>query len=159
MTGERLKFELRRRGYTIRRLADYLGTSAQNVSRKLTADDVSTALLEQAAAMMQLSPAELYGATGDTIQATAARAIAFKGVNNAADPRLLDIMAQQQQLLAATQQQLSDMHRLLSDMQQQQSAMQQQQSAMQQQQSTLQQQQSVLQQQLTAMQQCQADTP
>ena len=151
MTGERLKFELRRRGYTIRRLADHLGTSAQNVSRKLTADDVSTELLEQAAAMMQVSPAELYGATGDTIQATAARAVAFKGVNNA-DPRLLDIMAQQQQLLAATQQQLSDMHRLLSDMQQQQSAMQQQQSA-------LQQQQSAMQQQLTAMQQCQTDTP
>lgn len=105
MTGQQLKYEIKRRGYTLRQLAQIVGTPPQNLSRKLMADDVPTSLIEQAATMMGISPAEFYGA-GDTIQATASQSVAFKGTQNiACDPRLLDVIQQQQAVIATLQQQ------------------------------------------------------
>lgn len=113
MTGQQLKYEIKRRGYTLRQLAQIVGTPPQNLSRKLMSDDVPTSLLEGAAAMMAVSPAEFYGA-GDTIQATASQAVAFKGTQNiACDPRLLDVIQQQQAAIATLQQQQQDIIDLL----------------------------------------------
>lgn len=95
MTGDRLKYEIKRRGYTIRRLAELLGAAPQNVSRKLATDDIPTSMLEAAAAMMGVTPASIYGGadattavSGDIITADH-NSTAFKGTNSPSDPELL----------------------------------------------------------------------
>ena len=112
MTGERLKYEIRKRGYTIRRLATRMGTSPQNMGNKLASDDIATSIIEAAADMMDISPAELYGG-GDTIQATAAYATAFKGTNHC-DPRLIDIIRRQTEAIAGIQRQQQQIIRMLT---------------------------------------------
>ena len=60
MTGAQLKSEIKRRGYTIKSVAQHMGTSAQNLGNKLVGDDVASGLIEAAAEVMGISPADFY---------------------------------------------------------------------------------------------------
>ncbi len=115
MTGAQLKSEIKRRGYTIKSVAQHMGTSAQNLGNKLVGDDVASGLIEAAAEVMGISPADFYR-TGDTITARN-NSLAFKG-NNSVDTRLLDIIQQRDRQLdramAQTDKALAQMDQLLS---------------------------------------------
>ena len=89
MTGEQLKHEIKKRGYTLKSVAAKLGTTPQNLGGRLQSDDVASSLMETAAEVMGISVADFYR-PGDTIMA-ADNSTAFKGSFNC-DPRLLSII-------------------------------------------------------------------
>ena len=89
MTGEQLKHEIKKRGYTLKSVAARLGTTPQNLGGRLQSDDVASSLMETAAEVMGISVADFYR-PGDTIMA-AENSTAFKGSFNC-DPRLLTII-------------------------------------------------------------------
>ena len=60
MKGAQLKNEIKKRGYTVKMLADILGKSSQNISNQLSTDDVSSSIMETAAEMMGISVADFY---------------------------------------------------------------------------------------------------
>lgn len=94
MTGEKLKFEIKKRGFTLKKIATELHTSAQNLGSKLSSDDVSSGLIEKIADIMGVKVSEFYSG-GDVISAIN-NSTAFKGSQNC-DPRLLDILEQKDQ--------------------------------------------------------------
>lgn len=89
MTGQNLKNEIWKRGFTLRNLAERLNTSEQNIGRMLQRDDVASSLIEAAADMMEVTVADLYHC-GGTITASQNNT-ASKGANTC-DARLLDII-------------------------------------------------------------------
>lgn len=107
MTGEQLKHEIKRRGYTLRSVAAELGKKEQNFGRMLKTDSVSTEVIEAAAHVMGLTVGELYGNTmsGDSILADH-NSTAFKG-NYTCDPRLLDIIREKDKQIETNQQLIS----------------------------------------------------
>lgn len=106
MTGDQLKQEIWRRGYTLRAVAAHLGMAEQNLGRRLKADSVSTEVIEAAARVMGLTVGELYSGKpdGDNIQADH-NSTAFKGTCTC-DPRLLDIISARDRQLDKSQQQI-----------------------------------------------------
>jgi transcriptional regulator with XRE-family HTH domain len=89
MNGSQLKNEIKKRGFTLRRIAEEYGTSEQNFGRMLKSEDVSTKMMERAAEIMGISPADFYK-PGDNITAHD-HSTAFKG-SYSCDQRLLDII-------------------------------------------------------------------
>ena len=61
MNGETLKIFARNHGYGNNRLASCMGITSQNLSQQLAKDDIRTSLLERIAAVIGVSPAEVYG--------------------------------------------------------------------------------------------------
>lgn len=88
MTGEQLKREIKSRGYTLKSVADRLGTTPQNLGGRLQSDDVASSLMEVAADVMGISVADFYR-NGDMILAVE-NSTAVKGTT--CDPRLLSII-------------------------------------------------------------------
>ena len=71
MTGAQLKSEIKRRGYTIKSVAQHMGTSAQNLGNKLVGDDVASGLPQKSwASAPQTSTAQ---ATPSRPETTASR--------------------------------------------------------------------------------------
>lgn len=106
MTGETLKLEIMKRGYTLKDIAKAMSTSPQNLSGKLASDNITTGLLEQVAEIMGVDVIEFYGHTsGDSISAKF-NSTAFKG-NPTYDPRLLDILQSRDKQLENMQKQLN----------------------------------------------------
>ena len=68
MDGERIKYEIKKKGYTIKRIAEELNTSQQNLSAKLNSDDVSSGLIEQICNIIGVMMPDLYS-DGDSIPA------------------------------------------------------------------------------------------
>ena len=60
MTGEQLKNEIRKRGFTFKEVAERLGQTQTNLSNKLGKGEISTALMEEVAAIIGCNPAEFY---------------------------------------------------------------------------------------------------
>lgn len=89
MKGSQLKNEIKKRGFTLRSIAEQYGTTEQNIGRMMKSEDVSTRLLEVSAEVMGISPADFYR-NNDTIMADH-HSTAFKGTNYC-DQRLLDII-------------------------------------------------------------------
>lgn len=89
MTGEQLKREIKGRGFTLKSVADRLGTTPQNLGGRLQSDDVASSLMEVAADVMGISVADFYR-PGDTISAVD-HSTAVKGTYNC-DQRLLGII-------------------------------------------------------------------
>jgi transcriptional regulator with XRE-family HTH domain len=106
MTGEQLKHEIKRRGYTLRSVAAVLGIAEQNLGRKLKGASVSTEVIEAAAQVMGVTVGELYNpsAAGDNIQADH-NSTAFKGTYSC-DTRLLGIIETRDRQLDKSQQQI-----------------------------------------------------
>lgn len=91
MKGVQLKTEIKKRGFTLRSVAEKFGVTEQSMGRMMKSDDVSTHLLEVTAEVMGISPADFYRKEdGDSIFADN-NSTAFKGTNNC-DARLLDII-------------------------------------------------------------------
>lgn len=61
MNGETLKIYARNHGYGNNRLAASMGITSQNLSQQLAKDDIRTSLLERVAAVIGVSPADIYG--------------------------------------------------------------------------------------------------
>ncbi len=61
MNGETLKNYARNHGYGNNRLAASMGITSQNLSQQLAKDDIRTSLLERVAAVIGVSPADIYG--------------------------------------------------------------------------------------------------
>lgn len=60
MTGEQLKTEIKKRGFTFKEVAERLGQTATNLSNKLGKEEISTALMEEVAAVIGCNPADFY---------------------------------------------------------------------------------------------------
>lgn len=60
MTGEQLKNEIRKRGFTFKEVAERLGQTQTNLSNKLGKGEISTALMEEVASIIGCNPAEFY---------------------------------------------------------------------------------------------------
>jgi len=91
MTGQQLKNEIKKRGYTIKQVALATGMSQQNLGNKLALTDVASSLVEAVAAAMGLDAAELYHPS-DTITAMH-HSTAIKGTATIADPTLAGAVA------------------------------------------------------------------
>jgi transcriptional regulator with XRE-family HTH domain len=86
MTGEFLKNEIKRRGYTLRAVADRMKKTEQSVGRMLTSSDVSSSLMEAAAEVMGISVADFYRQSEAPSPSVPAKD------PNSFDARLLDII-------------------------------------------------------------------
>ena len=118
MEGNKIKYEIKRRGFTIREIANKLGMLEQNLGKKLTYKDISTQLMEDIAAAMDISVMEFYEhPAGDNISAYD-HGTAFKGTQSC-DPRLLDIIQARDRQIDKCQQQNDKSQQLLEKSQEQ----------------------------------------
>lgn len=83
MNGETLKNYARNHGYGNNRLAASMGITSQNLSQQLAKDDIRTSLLERVAAVIGVSPADIYG--GNTTNSTS-----IVGIGSVTDNALLE---------------------------------------------------------------------
>jgi len=83
MNGETLKNYARNRGYGNNRLAASIGITSQNLSQQLAKDDIRTSLLERVAAVIGVSPADIYG--GSTTNSTS-----IVGIGSVTDNAMLE---------------------------------------------------------------------
>ena len=60
MTGAQLKHEIKKRGFTMKTVAQEIGQTAQNFGNKLASDDVSSALVESVAQVIGAEVADFY---------------------------------------------------------------------------------------------------
>lgn len=60
MTGEQLRQEIKKRGYTLRSVAAKMGKAEQNFNTMLKSDDMSSSAMEAAAEVMGISVADFY---------------------------------------------------------------------------------------------------
>ena len=116
MDGERIKYEIKKRGYTIKRIAKELNTSQQNLSAKLNADDISSGLIEQICEIIGVRMSDLYS-DGDIISAVN-NSTAIKG-NQSCDPRLLDIIQARDKQNEKSQEQIDRLLTIIEKMQEQ----------------------------------------
>jgi len=116
MDGERIKYEIKKRGYTIKRIAKELNTSQQNLSAKLNADDISSGLIEQICEIIGVRMSDLYS-DGDIISAFN-NSTAIKG-NQSCDPRLLDIIQARDKQNEKSQEQIDRLIAIIEKMQEQ----------------------------------------
>lgn len=116
MDGERIKYEIKKRGYTIKRIAKELNTSQQNLSAKLNADDISSGLIEQICEIIGVRMSDLYS-DGDIISAIN-NSTAIKG-NQSCDPRLLDIIQARDKQNEKSQEQIDRLIAIIEKMQEQ----------------------------------------
>lgn len=65
MTGNQLRQEIKKRGYTLRSVAAKMGKAEQNFNSMLKSDDMPSSALEAAAEVMGISVADFY--TSDSI--------------------------------------------------------------------------------------------
>lgn len=115
MDGERIKYEIKKKGFTMKRVAKELKQSQQNLSAKLNTDDVSSGLIEQICDIIGVRMAELYD--GDIISAIN-NSTAFKGTQSC-DPRLLDIIQARDAQNAKSQEQIDRLIAIIEKMQKQ----------------------------------------
>lgn len=115
MDGERIKYEIKKKGFTMKRVARELKQSQQNLSAKLNTDDVSSGLIEQICDIIGVRMAELYD--GDIISAIN-NSTAFKGTQSC-DPRLLDIIQARDAQNAKSQEQIDRLIAIIEKMQKQ----------------------------------------
>lgn len=116
MDGERIKYEIKKRGYTIKRIAKELNTSQQNLSAKLNADDISSGLIEQICEIIGVRMSDLYS-DGDIISAIN-NSTAIKG-NQSCDTRLLDIIQARDKQNEKSQEQIDRLIAIIEKMQEQ----------------------------------------
>lgn len=83
MNGETLKNYARNHGYGNNRLAASMGITSQNLSQQLAKDDIRTSLLERVAAVIGVSPADIYG--GNATNSTS-----IVGIGSVTDNALLE---------------------------------------------------------------------
>lgn len=115
MDGERIKYEIKKKGFTMKRVAKELKQSQQNLSAKLNTEDVSSGLIEQICEIIGVRMAELYD--GDIISAIN-NSTAFKGTQSC-DPRLLDIIQARDAQNAKSQEQIDRLIAIIEKMQKQ----------------------------------------
>ena len=115
MDGERIKYEIKKKGFTMKRVAKELKQSQQNLSAKLNTEDVSSGLIEQICDIIGVRMAELYD--GDIISAIN-NSTAFKGTQSC-DPRLLDIIQARDAQNAKSQEQIDRLIAIIEKMQKQ----------------------------------------
>ena len=113
MDGERIKYEIKKKGYTIKRIAEELNQSQQNLSAKLNSDDVSSGLIEKICDIIGVKMSELYS-DGDIISAVN-NSTAIKG-NQSCDPRLLDIIDARDKQNEKSQEQIDRLHTIIEKM-------------------------------------------
>ncbi len=116
MDGERIKYEIKKKGYTIKRIAEELKQSQQNLSAKLNTDDVSSGLIEKICDIIGVKMSELYS-DGDIISAVN-NSTAIKG-NQSCDPRLLDIIQARDKQNEKSQEQIDRLIAIIEKMQKQ----------------------------------------
>ncbi len=116
MDGERIKYEIKKKGYTIKRIAEELNQSQQNLSAKLNSDDVSSGLIEKICDIIGVKMSELYS-DGDIISAVN-NSTAIKG-NQSCDPRLLDIIDARDKQNEKSQEQIDRLLTIIEKMQEQ----------------------------------------
>ena len=116
MDGERIKYEIKKKGYTIKRIAEELNQSQQNLSAKLNSDDVSSGLIEKICDIIGVKMSELYS-DGDIISAVN-NSTAIKG-NQSCDPRLLDILDARDKQNEKSQEQIDRLIAIIEKMQEQ----------------------------------------
>jgi len=116
MDGERIKYEIKKKGYTIKRIAEELNQSQQNLSAKLNSDDVSSGLIEKICDIIGVKMSELYS-DGDIISAVN-NSTAIKG-NQSCDPRLLDIIDARDKQNEKSQEQIDRLIAIIEKMQEQ----------------------------------------
>ena len=116
MDGERIKYEIKKKGYTIKRIAEELNQSQQNLSAKLNSDDVSSGLIEKICDIIGVKMSELYS-DGDIISAVN-NSTAIKG-NQSCDPRLLDIIDARDKQNEKSQEQIDRLIAIIKKMQEQ----------------------------------------
>ncbi len=116
MDGERIKYEIKKKGYTIKRIAEELNQSQQNLSAKLNSDDVSSGLIEKICDIIGVKMSELYS-DGDIISAVN-NSTAIKG-NQSCDPRLLDIIQARDKQNEKSQEQIDRLIAIIEKMQEQ----------------------------------------
>ena len=116
MDGERIKYEIKKKGFTMKRVAKELKQSQQNLSAKLNTDDVSSELIEQICDIIGVRVAELY-IDGDIISAIN-NSTAFKGTQSC-DPRLLDIIQARDAQNGKSQAQIDRLIAIIEKMQKQ----------------------------------------
>lgn len=104
MTGAQLKNEIKKRGYTLRSVADRMGMSEQSFGRMLKGDDVSSKLMEAAAEEMGISVADFYR-TGEVTK--------IANDKGPSDTRLLDIIQARDRQLDKCQEQLDKLIAIL----------------------------------------------
>ena len=100
MTGAQLKYEIKKRGYTQKVVAERIGKTPQNLGNILANDDVSSSVMEAIAAAMGVSVADFYQ-SGD------------KNIDNECDTRLLDIIQARDRQLDKCQEQLDKLIAIL----------------------------------------------
>ena len=116
MDGERIKYEIKKKGYTIKRIAEELNQSQQNLSAKLNSDDVSSGLIEKICDIIGVKMSELYS-DGDIISAVN-NSTATKG-NQSCGPRLLDILDARDKQNEKSQEQIDRLIAIIEKMQEQ----------------------------------------
>lgn len=118
MDGDRIKYEIKKRGFTIRGIASKIGMSEQNLGQQLNNKKLSVKLMESIAEAMEMSVADFYDTpSGDNIAAYD-HSTAFKG-NQTCDHRLLDIIQARDRQIDKCQQQNEKNQSLLEKSQEQ----------------------------------------